>query len=430
MKKSIVFLVMVGLLLFTTAIALADSPLVVWQFFGVGSATQTIKTAYTEADTFYAIIRAAEQTYGASVDVVPVNWGNYYTILNQALASHKAGDIDIMHVEYLMPYVKAGLVANISNLEKITGIYLDKIIQPDKLPRVTYNGNIYAVRWDKHGILWLINKQQWAKAGLLDQNGNPIIPTTPQEFINEAEKYKAATGQPFIEENDGGDMTGWLFYPWFIQNGAPFLSDNGWKAGFNTPAGLAVFSFMVKMQKEGLVNFLVPNAMTQATDFINGKTASTFDGTWNVNQYAHEMGTDLYVTIVPQLWHVSSTPVSWANGHSFVIPAYLPLQRQIEAYKFLVDMLKYNVYWGNTGHIPLVQLTPEQVNYLLNLNNGDRHYYYEFLQSGDILNQPFAGDPYSVIAPSLQAALAGTITPEVGLQQAADALNKFISAQQ
>jgi len=427
MKKSIVFLVMVGLLLFTTAIALADSPLVVWQFFGVGSATQTIKTAYTEADTFYAIIRAAEQTYGASVDVVPVNWGNYYTILNQALASHKAGDIDIMHVEYLLPYAKAGLVANISNLEKVTGIYLDKIIQPQLLDSVSYNGNIYAVRWDIHAFLWDINKAEFAKAGLLDQNGNPIIPTSPQEFINEAEKYKAVTGQPFVY-SDNGESTPWEFYSWLLQNGGQFLTNDGMKAGFNTKTGLDVLSFMSYLTNNGLANFsmTVPD---ESSALVNGKVASIFEGTWMVNQYAHEMGTNLYVTNLPTLYHVGPARV-WANSHSFVIPAYLPLQRQIEAYKFLIDMLKYNLYWGNTGHIPVVQLSQDQVDYLLNLNGGDRHYYEGLLKEGTPLAQPFAGDPWGVILPYFQQAFLGKATPQSVLSQAADALNRFISQQQ
>jgi len=168
MKNSIIFLVIVGVLLFSTAV-FAESPLVLWQFFGVGSKTETVDTDTTEPDTFYAIVRDAEQESGISVNVVQVDWGQYYTILNQSLASKKAGDIDIMHIQYLLPYAKAGLVANISNLEKETGIYLDKIIQPQLLESVTYNSNIYAVNWDVHAFLWHINKVEFAKAGLLDK---------------------------------------------------------------------------------------------------------------------------------------------------------------------------------------------------------------------------------------------------------------------
>ena len=426
--KKLSLVLIIGLLLSFTAV-FASSNLVLWQFFGVGSATSTLKTAVTEADTFYAIVRAAEKESGMSVKVVSVNWGNYYTILNQSLASHKAGDIDIMHVQYLRPYAIAGLVANISKLEKITGIYLDKIIQPQLIKQVTYNGNVYAIRWDEHGYLWFINKQQFAKAGLLDKNGNPIIPTTPQEFINEAEKYKAATGQPFVESDNGGDVTAWVYYAWLLQNDGKFLSNNGWKAGFNTKAGLTVLNFMKQLQDKGLANFLKPYQQ-KVNDFVNGKVASLFEGTWMVNTYAHHFGKNLYVTIFPQLYHSSTTPVSWANGHSFVIPSYLSLNKKIEAYKFLVAMLKYNLYWGNTGHIPVVKLSKEQLNYLLALNNGDRHYYKGFLKSARILDQPFAGDPYIVIVPYLQSVLAGKLSSQVGLQQAAEALNKYISAQQ
>lgn len=429
MKKSIVFLVIVGVLLFSTAV-FAESPLVLWQFFGVGSETQTVDSATTEPDTFYAIVRDAEQESGMSVDVAAVDWVRYYTILNQSLASKKAGDIDIMHIQQLLPYAKAGLVANISNLEKETGIYLDKIIQPQLLESVTYNGNIYAVNWDTYAYLWHINKVEFAKAGLLDKDGNPIIPTTPQEFINAAEKYKEATGQPFVYSNNE-ESTPAEFYTWLLQNGGEFLSDDGWKAGFDSKAGVDVLDFMTYLTTHELANFSMVTA-DESSALINGKVASIFQGTWMVNQYASFSGTpelDLYVTALPTLYHVGPAKI-FTDSHSFVIPAYLPLQKQVEAYKFLVAMLKHNPYWGNTGHIPAVQLSQDQLNYLLNLNEGARHYYEEVSKEGAIISQPFAGDPFGVILPYLQKAFLGGATPQSALDEAADALNRFISQQQ
>jgi len=428
MKKSIIFLVIVGVLLFSTAV-FAESPLVLWQFFGVGSETDTVDTATTEPNTFYAIMRAAIQESGMSVNTVQVDWGQYYTILNQSLASKKAGDIDIMHIQYLLPYAKAGLVANLSNLEKETGIYLDKIIQPQLLESVTYNGDIYAVNWDIHAFLWHINKVEFAKAGLLDKDGNPIIPTTAQEFINAAEKYKEVTGQPFVY-SDNGESTPWEFYAWLLQNGGEFLSDDGWKAGFNSKAGVDVLDFMTYLTTHELANFSMTVA-DESSALLNGKVASIFQGTWMVNQYASTSTPelDLYVTAVPTLYHVGPAKI-WANAHSFVIPAYLPLQKQVEAYKFLVAMLKYNSYWGNTGHIPTAQLSQDQLNHFLSLNGeGVRNYYEEVSKEGAILAQPFAGNPWGVILPYLQKAFLGEATPQSALDEAADALNRFISQQ-
>ena len=185
---------------------------------------------------------------------------------------------------------------------------------------------------------------------------------------------------------------------------------------------------MKSLQQKKLANFLIPYQQ-KVNDFVNGKVASLFEGTWMVNTAAHALDKDFYVTVFPQLFHAGANPVSWANGHSFVIPAYLPFKRQIEAYKFLVAMLKYNLYWGNTGHIPVVILSQKQLNYILSLNNGARHYYEGFLKSAHVIDQPFAGDPYITIVPYLQSVLAGKVAPQVGLQQAAKALNKYISAQ-
>ena len=423
--RKLVWVMVIGILLSVTMV-FASPNLVMWQFFGVGSATQTIKDSYTESNTFYAIVRAAEKDQNASVNITPVEWGNYYTIFNQALASHKAGDIDIMHVEYLMPYAKAGLVANISKLAQLTGTKLDEVFDPPLLKAVSYKGNVYAMRWDVHAFLWHINKAEFAKAGLLDKNGNPIIPTTPEEFIAEAEKYKAATGQPFVYA-DNGESSPWEFYSWLLQNGGHYLSDGGWKAGFNTKEGIEVLKFMTYLPAHGLANFAmtVPDI---SSALENGKVASIFEGTWMVNTYAHALGNDLYVTNLPTLYHVGP-PTVWANSHSFVIPNYLPIDRQIKAFKFLLAMEKYNLYWGNTGHIPVVQLTKEDKNYLASLNGGDRHYFNGLLKEARPLPQPFAGDPWGVILPYLQKSFAGKVTPEAALQEAEDALNRFISQQ-
>jgi len=430
MKKSIVFLVIVGVLLFSTAI-FAESPLVLWQFFGVGDETQTVQTATSEPDTFYALVRDAEKESGKSVDVVSINFDNYDTIFNTSLASKKAADINIMNIQYLLPYAKAGLVANISNLEKETGIYLNKIIQPQMLEKVTYNGDIYAVSWDNVALLWFINKVEFAKAGLLDKNGNPIIPTTPQEFIDQAEKYKEATGQPFVYCGPGNTVSR-NFYSWLLQNGGEFLSDNGQKAGFNSKAGLDVLNFMTYINTHGLANFNIP-IPDVISSIYNGKVASVFQGTWAVNQYADVASKselfDLDVVAMPTLYHVNPAKI-FITGHSFVIPDYLPLQRQVEAYKFLIEMLKHNLYWGNTGHLPAIQMSQDQLNYYINLNKGVRHYYEDVLEKGATFTQLFAGNPWMIIFPYLQKALLGEDTPQSALEKAANALSTFISEQQ
>jgi len=423
--KRLSFILMVSLLLTVSVGIPASADLKLWQFFGTGSATKTLETASKEPDTFYAIVRAAEKESGISVKTVQIDWENYYTIFNQALESHNAGDIDIMHVQYLMPYVKAGLVANLSKLEKATGIYLDKIIEPQLLQATSYKGSIYAVRWDIHAFLWHINKVEFAKAGLLDKNGNPIIPNSPQEFIEEARKYKKATGQPFVYM-DSGESCAWTFYSWLLQNGGKFLSDDGWEAAFDTQAGLQVLDFMTKLCQEKLANFSLSNP-DACSGFVNGRVASIFHGTWQENVFNASLGKNLYTTNLPTLYHVSE-PAVWSNSHSFVIPAYLPLNRQIEAYKFLISMLKYNLYWGNTGHLPVVQLSQQDLNYLLNLPNR-RIYYHPLLKEARPLTQPFAGDPWAELLPYMQKTFLGKATPSEALHDAAKALNKFISQQ-
>ena len=363
-----------------------------------------------------AIIKKAQEDTNTKVNVSVLEWGNYYTKLNAAFSSGKTPDIGIMHLQYFLPYAKSGLLANISALEKKTGIYLKNIEEPSLIKAQSYKGNIYGIRWDIHGLLWHINKEEFKKAGLLDKEGNPLIPTSPEEFIKEARKYKESTGNPFVVwDGATGEGIIWWWYSLLLQDGGQFINKDQTKAAFNTEAGLETLKFINTLVKEKLIDANL-NLTQAANAFINGKSASFMNGTWWVNTLYKDLGDKLYTTIIPILYH-KGAPAVWANSHMWIIPANISSEKQAEAYKFIVAMLKYNVYWAKTGHAPVVQLSEKEKNYLMNLPERD-HYYTQLLKNAAPFIQKFPGDPYATVLPEFQKVFFEGADPAKSLKNA------------
>jgi multiple sugar transport system substrate-binding protein len=53
---------------------------------------------------------------------------------------------------------------------------------PAALDAVSYNGGIYGVPMDFHANLWHVNMEIMAEAGLVNDDGTPILPSSPAEL--------------------------------------------------------------------------------------------------------------------------------------------------------------------------------------------------------------------------------------------------------
>ena len=91
---------------------------------------------------------------------------------------------------------------------------------------MTYNDEIYAIPMDVHGALWHINLDLWEKAGLVDENGVPMIPAGPEEFAAACQAVLEATGAPILGSGDDDVLgTAWLWASVLAQNGGSPVDD-------------------------------------------------------------------------------------------------------------------------------------------------------------------------------------------------------------
>jgi multiple sugar transport system substrate-binding protein len=67
------------------------------------------------------------------------------------------------------------------------------------LDAVSYNGQIYGVPMDFHANLWHVNMEIMAEAGLVEDDGTPVLPTLARRAHRTCRQMvKAATGQDYL----------------------------------------------------------------------------------------------------------------------------------------------------------------------------------------------------------------------------------------
>ena len=99
--------------------------------------------------------------------------------LNSALSAGTPPDIVSLHAFRVPAYASKGALADLTPYLAEAGIDPNDMLAKPR-EAVTYNGKIYAIPIDVHGALWHINLDLWQKAGLVDADGKPMLPTQPQ----------------------------------------------------------------------------------------------------------------------------------------------------------------------------------------------------------------------------------------------------------
>ena len=130
-----------------------------------------------------------------------IEWGPYYQQLNARIAAHDIPTIAVMHTAQLGDYTR--YVEPLDDTLKEAGIDAGDFT-PNARAGVTVSGKIYAMPWDTHSWLWHFNVGLFKKAGLVDAQGQPLIPKTVDEMIAQGQQMKEKTGKPYIILGDRG----------------------------------------------------------------------------------------------------------------------------------------------------------------------------------------------------------------------------------
>ena len=183
----------------------------------------------------------------------------------------------------------------------------------------------------------------------MDGDGNPILPSSPEELIEQADAIQAATGKQYFghdwfEFGVGARM----FLGLVAQQGGNIVDASG-AATIDTAEGVAAVELLNTLATD--YSDADQGYTDSQTAFLNGDVAVLHNGTWVVDQYSREAPFTYQVASLPSIF---GSPGAWGDSHMWVLPAAsnedsAELAASLEFVKFLYDNI---AAWAKgTGHL-------------------------------------------------------------------------------
>ena len=339
-----------------TDAAAQDTEVTLGRFFGACEDAGTDTTASVgEACIIQSIINAADaEIDGVTVNTLPTDWGNYYDQIKAAYAGGTPPGIHVMHRHRVPEFAGLGALADLS--DDLEGAGIDPSDWSENaLEAVSFEGGIYGVPMDFHANLWHLNMDILAEAGLVE-NGEPVLPSSPEELMEHAKMVKDATGKDYLAADFAQFPIGVrLVLALIWQQGDNIFTEDG-TATVNTEAGQNAVRAITQLFDAGYANPQLNYADSQQA-FLNGEAAVLVNGTWVVDFYAaeaakKETGLDTYYAAdFPTIFDEGAT---WADSHMWAIPASLKVsgpETYDAALKVLAFINDHNIDWARTGHM-------------------------------------------------------------------------------
>lgn len=355
----------------------AETKLELARFFGAcDDAGTNVSEAVGEPCIIQTIINAySAEDNGVTVETLPTDWGNYYDQLKAMYAGNSAPDVHVIHKSSIAEFASLGALMPLQEDDlRAAGIDPDDWVDRAR-DAVTYDGEMYAIPMDMHANLWHVNMDIMEEAGLVNDAGEPILPSSPEELMAHAEQVKDATGQDYLTADFAQFPIGvrMVLAMLWQQDSNVFGSDG---ATVNTPEAQRAVETIVGLFDAGYADpNLNYNDSQQA--FLAGEAAIQINGTWMVDIYDSETRNEdsalasYYVADYPQLFDEAAT---WADSHTWALP--VTLQQDPEKYEaalgFLAWLNDHNVDWARTGHLAVRQSVLDSSEYQ-NLAHRDEY---------------------------------------------------------
>ncbi|MBX3062681.1 MAG: extracellular solute-binding protein [Anaerolineae bacterium] len=426
-KKSLIsLLVLVALLIVSNASPTAaqgePSRIQLWRFFNECASKFAGVTTLGDTTDVCAVQQVLANQWNAEhpelqVETTSLVWPGIVE-LNAALAAGTPPEIMSLHAFRVPTYASRGALTPLTSYLKEAGIDVDDLL-PNVRDAVTYNGEIYAIPFDVHGILWHINLDLWKQAGLLNADGKPNIPVGLEAFEAACKQVLEKTNSPIFGGGDD-DIVGTevIWFSIYAQMGGSIADENGMPS-VNTPAAIEALELQIRLRNEGC--FSSGELAKTYEGFNQGKVASVNGGTWMVNEFDAQVRDpnaglkNLYVAPYPQL---GDKPAVWGGSHTFVVP--LGPNADPARVKAAVQYLKFfydnQLAWTRTGHASVRQSVLDSAEYKA-LPHHDE--YTEF--ANQVVYLPKAGWVNAfdqILHEEIQAAILGEKSPEQALNDA------------
>lgn len=285
-----------------------------------------------------------------------IEWAQYYNKLLTGLLSGEAPDVGIMHLAVLPDYASRGVLTPIEDVvaEGFTDKFLENIIA-----KAQYDGHLFAVPIDTHPLVMYYNKTVLKEAGLVDDNGEVLVPTTWDELMEYAAQVKESTdnwGLTVENTNTGAMVAERLWIGLYTQFGATFMDPASGEISLDLEKATKAYELIASIFEAELAPAPVDYTETESL-FINNDTAYHFNGVWAMAVYPETEGLEFGVTSIPAL--PESKPYTWGDSHSFVFPRKGDEEKLKAALTFAQWFSEHTMEWAKAGHLPVNQAVLE-----------------------------------------------------------------------
>jgi multiple sugar transport system substrate-binding protein len=337
--------------------------------------------------------------------------------------SGTAPDVVIVRHTYIGPFADKNILTSFETGElEAAGIKAEDY-DPTVWGFTQYQGKQYTVPLDIHAHAMLYNKKILADNKLQ-------VPTTLDEWTN---AVKTVTKGDIIGYNTFALGAGaqeymtWYIHGIWAQYGVKMISDDGTKAAFNTPDGIAAIKWMKDIQNIGNPKN-APTGDLQRT----GQVMSWADGPWISTLFFDKTkapaADDIDVAPLPQ--KNPNKKAVWAQSHQFALPRQgtPDPERRAAALKFILWMSQHSVDWAKAGQVPARNSARQEALssdniFLQKLKTWASELpYVSFIPS-----HPKLLEVMPRIAANVEGAILGQWTVEEGMKKAEDEVNAILA---
>lgn len=317
-----------------------------------------VDSAQGECGIITALINKFEaENPHIEVRVNTVFWPGYDQLTAQ-LAANDEPDLVTMHASVIPDYQARGLIEPLGEELRAAGIDPSRFTAA-AAKGVTIDGRIYGLPFDTWAPLWHINMGEFRKAGLV-RNGKPVLPSSAEELLAQAEQFTRATGKPYFVQTMANEYASYArnFYTGLLQQNAVIFPEPG-RIRLRTPEARRVLQLYKEIYDRNLTTRNLDYSAATSV-FLNGGGGVFLTGTWMVSTFHTEAETPgrplsggYAVAPYPQLFPGGTA--TFIDGHNWVMPVdddRTPEERRatMRLMRFLAD---HNVDWARTGHLPV-----------------------------------------------------------------------------
>jgi len=310
----------------------------------------------------------AENEYGITVERLGgTDWNSYYDAFNASIAGGEPADVANLHDYSMSDYAKRGQLVAFD--PKALGIEIEDATEQAQ-SSTTWDGETYAVPFDAHALVMHVNTDILDKAGLIGEDGRPVLPTSVDQLLEMGKAVKEKAGVELFSSGFANDDMAWrFFYSLVRQQNSDVIVDG--EPNIDTDEARAALDVIQQLLDNGYMHTSADYAGS-IDEWKNEKSAILLNGVWAINEYAATTDFGYTVTDLPTLFDKQA---AWASSHMWVVPKQksddpVKYRAALEFTKFLFDNTGN---WSKaTGHIaPRVSIinsgeyldAPERENY-------------------------------------------------------------------